>query len=494
MVLNSEIFEKITGFKSAIKWVATGICIDSRKIKKGDLFIAFKGENVNGNDFAKNALLQGASACLVTELKNQNDLKEYPLVLINNPFDVIKQIASYKRENIQSTIVAITGSYGKTTSKDMIVTTLKNNFNISFTNANENNTLGAPLSLARMDFEDNLGVFELGMNHKGEINEIVKTLNPDIAIMTEIAPLHFENFNSLQEIVDAKLEILNNNKCNTLIVSKDDKNYNYIVQKAQQKGVKRILSYGFSKDANCSLKKAELVGLKYNVVATLNNNDYSFTLNTVALHNVKIALLCLCLCSELNLNINNMLKNIENFSVVKGRGNIENIVKDGKHITLFNDSYNASGMEESIANFAKISQHNSNILILGQMLELGAISKQKHESLAKPILSTNHKFILLVGKEMLYLKQELEKENIKPYYFETVENLNTFLESNLQDGDFVFIKGSYGSNVYKVANKLLGWVYLTLIQLFVIFNQKRFILIIGLTNIKITTSTKYWGV
>ncbi len=455
MVLDNIIFENATKIKTKHEFVAKGICIDNRELKKGDLFVAFKGQNFNGNSFAKKALQQGACACLVTEVENKKDLEDYPLILIKDPFEAIKQIAKYKRKIIKGKVVAITGSYGKTTSKDMINTSLKNIFNISSTYANQNNTLGAPLSLARMDLDSDLGVFEVGMNHKGEIDEIVKTLEPDIILLNEIAPLHFENFKSLQEIVDAKLEILNADKCNTFILSKDDKNYDYIVKKVAEKGIKNIISYGFDSNADFCIKKANLNGLKYDVSLQVDDDFYSFSLNTVAVHNVKIASLVLALCKALNLDLTKAIKELENFSVTKGRGNIESVSFEGKNIKVFNDSYNASGMKESIANFTKLDKKGRSVLVLGQMLELGEISAEKHKDLADSVC-LEKSTVLLIGKEMVYLQKELTERGLSPYYFATLDELNSFLRNNLKQDDFVFVKGSYGSNVFKTANMLIG--------------------------------------
>ena len=259
---SSSSLKELVNAKSSKEWKASGVEIDSRKVKKGDLFCALNGENYNGHDFIESASESGATACLISE--NVANTKNITVAKVNNVLDAIERMAKNSRMRSRAKFIAVTGSVGKTGTKDMMHLALSK---VASTYSNEssyNNHLGVPLSLARVPPNLNYCVLEIGMNKKGEIRELVKLVKPEVAVLTAVEKSHLEGLKSLKNIADAKSEVLESlDKKGCLIINNDTNFSEYIKSKAKKLGIQNIITYGKGSANNIRLLSFSISNKKY---------------------------------------------------------------------------------------------------------------------------------------------------------------------------------------------------------------------------------------
>lgn len=314
------------------------ISTDTRNIKKGDLFIALKGKNFDGHDFLHEAFLKGAAAAVVSEDKYRN----LPVIVVQDTLKALHDMASYYIRNVlvNAEVIAITGSVGKTTTKDMLHTVLSQ-YGVSHVNdGNLNNNIGLPLTILKAPENCRYLILEMGMNKAGEIKELSKISNPNIAVITNIEPVHVENFSSLFDIAQAKLEILYGVKNNgTLILNKDNKYYDYLLSHVDRD----VVSFGRSESATVCLLNVIKNDKGLNLKIRLNNNQImNCNLCVQGKHFVYSVLAVVAVIQNLGLNLSKLPLALENFNITKGRGSVHKAKYNGKCIHLIDDSYNAS--------------------------------------------------------------------------------------------------------------------------------------------------------
>ena len=302
IIWDSFTLKKLLNAESSQKWEATGVEIDSRKVKKGDLFCAINGPNHNGHDYINVAAEKGASACLVSEDK----ITKGNIVLskVSNVLNSIALMAKYSRKRSKAEFIAITGSVGKTGTKDMIKSTLSE---LQDTYANEssfNNQIGVPLSLSRVPPDVKYCILELGMNKRGEIRKLSKLVKPDVAILTAIEIAHLEGLKSLKNIAKAKSEILENlSKQGCLIINYDTNYSDYVIKKAEQLGIKNIITYGKKNKCNINLLNYKLKNNKYFVDALYFGKKISWIMPCVGEQWVLNSLSVVALASYFRINL-----------------------------------------------------------------------------------------------------------------------------------------------------------------------------------------------
>ncbi len=434
-------------------WESFGISIDSRIVKKGDLFIALKGTKTDGHDYLREAFLKGASVCMVEKLP-QNFPNTSPLLVVDNCIEALYRLARYRREESKAKIIAVTGSVGKTSTKEMLNLAFAN-FGISHaTIGNNNNDIGAPLTVARMPREADFGIFELGMNHANEISPLSKLVKPHIAIITTVEEAHLEFFKSVEGIAEAKAEIFDGlDREGTAILNADNPFFDFLAKRAKK--IKNIISFGTSERADVRLLSFRDSINSAQVTASVFGRTISYQVSAQGKHMALNSLATLAAVGAAGENVVEAANSLTGFSVTAGRGQIRQLAIAGKKITLIDDSYNASpvSMRAALDNLGAIESRGRKIAILGDMLEMGERSAQLHESLAADVLRNNIDVVFTVGQFSRLLFDKLP-EKIRGIAAEHAEELLPLIENSLQADDVILIKASHGIRLGKIADAL----------------------------------------
>lgn len=411
---------------------SNGIATDTRKVEKGQIFFALKGDNFNGNEFALQALENGALYAIIDEARFKTSEK---LILVPNVLDCLQKLAQFHRDFLGIPIIAITGTNGKTTSKELIRSVLKAKYKVGYTFGNLNNHLGVPLTLLSFNKDTEIGVVEMGANHMNEIAGLCEIAKPDFGIITNIGKAHLEGFGSYEGVIKAKCELYNylaaNNK--TVFVNGDDK---ILIEKSAK--IERI-KYGRDKSFYCFAEFSEaspflIVKWKDKVVETQLVGEYNF-------NNV---LLAICIGSYFKVDEIDILKALSTYKPENNRSQLTQTSKN----TLIVDAYNAnpSSMELSILNFLNIIGDNKQ-LILGDMFELGNNSKEEHQKIIKLIENNGFKNVLFVGQNFISLKN---RPNSDFHFFENTPALIEYLIKNEIKGMTILLKASRGIQLEKI--------------------------------------------
>ena len=433
-----------------------GVSIDSKQVKKNNLFIAIKGKNHDGHSFVKEALKNKANFCVVK--KSIKNIKQNKLIRFSDTIDFLNKLAFKKREYSNAKIIAVTGSSGKTTFKTLLGNLLDKYGKTYFSKKSYNNHLGVPLSLCNLESDHLYGVFEIGMSESGEIRNLSNLVKPDIGVITNIGEAHIENFDNLNGIARAKSEIIENIKNGGfLVLNKDDKYFNYFSKIAKTKKIK-VLSFGINKKSDAYLikinkyKNYDLLHLK-----VLNNNIFLKIKKTNSLI-ILNTLSSLLILSILNLDLSKT-KNLTNFiNSAEGRGKAHIIKRYKKKFNFIDESYNAnpSSVKNAIINFSKIKKNNSKkYLLLGDMLELGKKSDIYHKNLSYFINKSDIDKLFIYGKNAFKTYQKTYKAK----QGNILQNVNDFDEvfSNLiNKNDYLMIKGSNATGLNSLSKKIIS--------------------------------------
>ncbi|XP_065203006.1 UDP-N-acetylmuramoyl-tripeptide--D-alanyl-D-alanine ligase-like [Planococcus citri] len=435
-------------------WSSTRISIDSKNIKKGDLFVALKGRHFDGHDFLNEAFAKGAVAAIVSEPKNTN----YPLVIVEDTLQALQHMASFciKHILLDTKIIAVTGSVGKTTTKDMLHSTLSQ-FGVSHTNrGNFNNHIGLPLTILSAPRNCQYLVLEMGMSEKGEIQRLSDISKPDIAVITNIEHAHSANFHSLFDIARAKLEILYGIKPNgTIILNKDNQYYDYLSSQSYKSGF-NVMSFGKHQNT-CTIQLLNTTrngtGLNFKVKLP-NNKITNLYLKVFGEHFVYSALATIAVLEALKLELPQNV--FEAFKIPNGRGNMHSIQYGDEHILLIDDSYNANPASMKAA-IKSLDMHSDGrkVAILGDMLELGNERVKFHTELYDCVTKTNVDKVHTVGELMLEL-HNLLPEAKKGSHFNSSHQVVSNLSDIIQNNDIILVKGSRGMKMELIVKAILS--------------------------------------
>ena len=421
------------------------VSIDSREISNEDIFFAIKGEKDDGHKYVKNVLKNKNNLAIVS--KGINNKK---LIKIKNTLEGLRDLAAYARQRTDAKIIAITGSCGKTSLKNLLNISLEKFGKTHCSPKSYNNHFGVPYSLANLSSDNKYGIFEIGMSAKGEIDNLVSLVKPHIAIITNIGPAHLENFNNIMGICKAKSEIMNSiYQYGVIILNKDDKYFNTLVKIANKKKIK-VLTFGFSKSDVQIKKKSKKVLFK------IHNKIFNFKIrncNKSYLYNIAATL---CVHYYLNNNISFLKNSFNNFKIPEGRGNEKYIKIKNKKILLINDSYNSnpSSLNEAIHNFSLRKKKNNQrkILVMGDMLELGIKSKYYHDQAAKILNKTNIDKVHCVGSMMRYAHQRLNLMK-RGLLFRNIRSFKENIFNLLENNDILLVKSSNRIGLFNFFNK-----------------------------------------
>ncbi|MDC0449769.1 UDP-N-acetylmuramoyl-L-alanyl-D-glutamate--2,6-diaminopimelate ligase [Pelagibacteraceae bacterium] len=452
-IVNAKIINELLK-KDNIKF--EGVTIDSKKVKKGNLFIAIKGKNHDGHLFTREALKKKASFCVVKKYIKKIDQNK--LIRCSNTINFLNKLAVKKREYSKAKIIAVTGSSGKTSSKNLLGNLLTNYGQTYFSKKSHNNHFGVPLSLCNLEDNHQYGVFEIGMSKPEEIRNLSNLVRPHIGVITNIGEAHIENFDNLNGIAKAKSEIIENiNKDGFLILNRDDKYFNFLSKIAKTKKIK-VLSFGTTKKSDAYLiqnKKFKNYNLLRFKVFKDNISLKTKNTNSLTILNILSSFLILSL---LNLDITKIKNSTNFFNSVEGRGKAYIIKRYKKKFHFIDESYNAnpSSVKNAIFNFSKIKKNKSKkYLLLGDMLELGEKSNFYHENLSYFINKSDIDKLFIYGKNAFKTYQKTYKAK----QGNILQNINDFDEvfSNLiNKNDYLMIKGSNATGLNNLSKKIIN--------------------------------------
>ncbi|MEM6902057.1 MAG: UDP-N-acetylmuramoyl-tripeptide--D-alanyl-D-alanine ligase [Pseudomonadota bacterium] len=356
-------------------WDASGISIDSRTVKRGDLFIALEGEHFDGHDFVADAFVQGAAAAIVSR-RPEDVPEDWPLVLVEDTFEALNDLAHVARLRNQGHMIALTGSVGKTGTKEALRLCLGAQAPAYANEGNFNNHIGAPLSLAGMPADSFYNVFELGMNHAGEIEPLSKMVRPDIAIITNVHDVHIEFFESEEGIADAKAEIFAGlDPSGTAILNADNRHFTRLLAHAKTEGIRNILTFGSDRDCDAYIVDAQVHSTSSAVSAVVRGERLIYSLSVPGKHWVMNSLAVLLAANAAGADVPTAARALSYLKPMKGRGSRSRVATPFGAFTLIDESYNASPIatRAAIGVLDKTDPQpgGRRIAVLGDMLELG---------------------------------------------------------------------------------------------------------------------------
>jgi UDP-N-acetylmuramoyl-tripeptide--D-alanyl-D-alanine ligase len=439
--------------KTSGAWSAYGVSIDSRSLEPGELYIALKGNTKDGHEFTADALQKGAAAALVSH--RPGDVSpSASLLYVEDTQAALEGLGRASRARASARIAAITGSAGKTTTKEMLRLILSRAGSVSASVSSFNNHWGVPLSLARMSHADIYGVFELGMNHAGEIRALVGQVRPHVALITTIAPAHLEYFGTLEAIADAKAEIFEGIATGgTAILPLSNSQFERLKTRAVALRVARILSFGTGAGADARLLSSEPQGEDQIVTAEISGIRLRFTIGAAGSHIVMNALAALLAAHELGADILSCAEALAEFSALKGRG----ARVFAGNIEIIDESYNANpaSMAAALELLGRAEPRGAGrrIAVLGDMLELGGRASELHSALAANIAAARADLVFLCGPMMKSLWTALPAKS-RGAYAEKSAELAPELMRSLRAGDVVLVKGSFGSRMSVIIEAL----------------------------------------
>ena len=426
--------------------------INSTEIKKNNIFFAIKGKSKDGNLFVKEAFAKGASLAVVN-----NQKKSKKKIVVKDTLKFLTEASSILRDNLSSKIISITGSCGKTSLKELTGRSLNKISKTTYSPKSFNNKFGVPLSLFNLKKDDDFGIFEIGMDKKGEIDYLSKIIKPDVGVITNISYAHIKNFENINQIALAKSEIIKNIKDDGyLILNKDDKFYNFHKKIGLKRNLK-ILSFSLkNKNATTNLDSISKEKSKYKISININKIKKYFYSNSLFENDLKNILATITIISIFK-DIHTLDKNIfYDHKTIVGRGDIMKVKLFKKNLYLVDESYNSNplSLKSALKNFDMIKVDNSKKhLILGDMLELGKYSKKLHIEIGKSINKTSLKNVNVIGKHVQSTFNRLNKIK-KGIIIKKKSQIIDLIKNNLNNNDYLMIKGSNATGLNILTNQI----------------------------------------
>ena len=410
------------------------VCIDTRAISTGCLFFALKGPNFNANEFAITALQKGASYAVVDEAKYVLDER---YILVKDVLTTLQNLANHHRKQLKCPVLAITGTNGKTTSKELTYRVLKQKYKTSATKGNLNNHIGVPLSLLAIEVDTEYAIIEMGANHVGEIAQLCEIAEPDIGVITNIGKAHLEGFGSLEGVLRAKTELYdylgNNSGC---VFTKDNQQNLLELSPVSSKQ----FTYGQLNTSNYIIKF-----INAQPYVSVNVNELLIKSQLIGDYNFDNIALSIAIGNYCGVEIDEIKKAIENYIPTNNRSQLLKTTRN----SILLDAYNANPMsvEKAIHNMLNID-HKHKVLVLGDMFELGEDSKREHVNIINQCLSAGFSEVYLVGEAFTNANT-----TEYPSFGTTQELVNALIECPITDA-FILIKGSRGMKLEQVAKHL----------------------------------------
>ncbi len=438
----------------------TGISIDSRSLKRGEAFFAIKGDRVDGHDFASSAHAAGAGLLVVAEGKLPAlGRLTVPMIVVHDVLEAMVAVGKAARARSKAKVIAVTGSAGKTTTKEALRLALSPSGKVHASDRSFNNHWGVPLSLARLPADANYAVFEIGMNHAGEIRPLVKMVRPHIAIVTLIAAAHLGHFKNLDEIADAKAEIFEGLvKGGHALINRDDERWKLLEKSARAAGIENIWGFGEHSRAQFKIVGFGATETGSAFTARMEGKDRAVTLGAPGRHMAQNVIAVLAAAQLAGADVDKAASELARLEAEAGRGRIHRLKHPKGKFTLVDESYNANpaSMRAAIELLTAMPTggNGRRIAVLGDMLELGDHSAKQHAGLAEPLIEAGIDKIMLGGPEMAALNDKL-RETKKVDYLPALDELEPAVLSAVRPGDVLMIKSSNGIGFARIVQALL---------------------------------------
>jgi UDP-N-acetylmuramoyl-tripeptide--D-alanyl-D-alanine ligase len=422
----------------------SGYSIDSRTLQAGECFIAICGRNFDGHQFIPEAFSRGASLAIAQSGTSAVTGLNRPVILVENTLSALQRLAGYAREKWGKKVVAITGSTGKTTTKEITAHLLSAGYRVFKSTGNYNNDYGLPLSILKIREQDEVAVLELGMSAAGEIARLSKIARPDVGIVTNVRPVHLEFFQSIDGIARAKRELIDNLSNQALaILNNDDR---------RVRGFSRffsghVLTYGIRTTASYRVSEVRFRGLSgCRLRLTYKGTSRSFEIPMIGVHNVYNCLPGIVVAHQLGLGFEAIAERLQQLRPLPGRGEVFHF-EEG--FSVINDSYNSNpaALETMISFLKRVPGYKRKILVAGEMLELGPRSEQYHRECGSLAARSRLDVIVGVKGQAQFLISESRArgyDNSRAIFFENVDEAGEWLSRNVRAKDLILVKGSRG--------------------------------------------------
>ena len=445
--------EKIKKIKFSNNQKINSASINSKEIKKNDIFFGIKGQKLDGNRYASEAIKKGAVFAIIDNNFGRFNSKK---IKVNNTLNFLSNCSNLIRKTSNIKAIAITGSAGKTSLKELIGQCLNKIAYTSYSKKSFNNKYGVPISLFNIQKKDIFGVFEVGMDKKGEIDSLTKLIMPDLGVITNISYAHIKNFKNLSEIALAKSELINNIiSGGSVVLNKDDKYFNFLKNKALKRKLKVI---SFSKKNKADIRFVKIIKKKSNylLILKISNNIKKFIIKDCHKSYIINILATIAVVSNYT-DVQNIKENFfYNFKLPKGRGDFSKIKLNDKSINIVDESYNSNplSLEFAINNFDKMDVNSkSKNILLGDMLELGKFSKKLHKEVAKILNKSKINKVFVYGKDIEETFNKIKTQK-KGRILNSKKEIISLMKNDLRDNDYLMIKGSKATGLNDIISKI----------------------------------------
>ncbi|MEG3618814.1 UDP-N-acetylmuramoylalanyl-D-glutamyl-2,6-diaminopimelate--D-alanyl-D-alanine ligase [Magnetovibrio sp. PR-2] len=437
-------------------WTASGVSINTRTLQPGDLFIAIQGPNVDGHDYVADAFEKGAAAACVHHRPPVLD-PDAPLLVVEDTMKAMEDMGRGARARLDhAKVIAVTGSVGKTGTKEALKAVLSKQGKTSASEGSLNNHWGLPLSLARTPADADYSVLEMGMNHPGELTPLSKMARPHVCVITTIAPAHTEFFTSTAEIADAKAEIFQGiEEGGSAVLNRDIAEFEQLNAAAKKAGIEDVMTFGAAEGADFRLKDFTLDANGSDVTAVTPWGELSYRIGLAGQHWVQNSLCILAAVHAGAGDVEQAAKDLADLTPPSGRGQRFDIQLDDGIFSLIDESYNASpvAMDAALAVLAAQPATGKRIAVLGDMLELGEDTPAEHAALADLISKHNIDQVYMSGEAMENLWKALP-DGVRVKHTITSDLLSGVVREAVRPGDVVMVKGSAGSRMGRVVEAL----------------------------------------
>ena len=453
--------------RASAPFAATGVSIDSRSLQKGDLFVALKGPNHDGHDHVGAAFAAGAAAAMVAH-RPDNAPADAPLLAVKDTQHGLEALGRAARHRSRARVAAVTGSVGKTSTKEALRTALdlggRPHRPTHASAASFNNHIGVPLTLARLPADADYAVFEIGMNHAGEITPLARMVQPDVAIVTNVEGVHTENFaDGVDGVAAAKAEIFEGfdagARAGVAVLNRDNRYFDFLAQRAKARGVRQIIGFGAHEDADYRLIDVTPDGDGSRIAARIRGEDITYRVGAPGRHWAINSLSVLAAAGMFGIETRDAAAAFAAISAPKGRGQRHRAAFAGGTIELIDESYNASPASMRAAfevlQLAQPETDGRRIAILGDMLELGAQAPELHAALAEPLRAAGVDLVFTCGVNMQRLHDALPAA-LHGGHAAASDALIPVLRQALRAGDVAMVKGSFGSRMGRIVDALLN--------------------------------------
>lgn len=451
---SSKEAQEATGGIVKGSWVANGVSIDSRTIRPKDLFVAIAGEKYNGKDFLQSSLDCGASAVMISDIDETN----HPRLIVKDTLKGLEDLGRFARQRTSAKIIAVTGSVGKTGTKDALKLLLSESGKTHSSEGSYNNHVGVPLSLARLPSDSDFAIFEIGMSQAGEIEPLSRLIHPNVVIITTVEPAHLESFNSVDEIALAKSEIFQGLVPEGIaILNADNKYFELLSGEAKKIGI-QVIKFGENEDADVKLTKYVLHDDCSTVFAEIFGKKIAYKISVPGRHWVQNSLAVLSAVHVVGGDLGRALLAFNKMNLSPGRGKSYSLETPDGSFKLIDDSFNANpaSVSAAIQNLSKISigKKGKRIAVLGDMLELGPSSEKFHAEIARQVEIENIDLVFTVGSISKSLQKLLPKIN-QGGHLASVDEAFIALKKHIMPGDLVLIKGSKSIGMSSIVRRFV---------------------------------------